>query len=324
MKSTIVVPNMGESHQKPSHQEINMNAKKEEKTPQSFKDIDNSTINSRMSKKQFLQDILAPKKEAEAATQSPPSTKKKAAAPSVQQKTPEIKKRRETRKKMSNIRTVIAKRLLDVQHETAMLTTFNEIDMSAVISLRNKYKESFSKQHGTKLGFMSFFVMATVSALKAFPILNSYIDNDEIVQREYYDIGISVATDRGLIVPVLRNSDSMSFYDVEHAIIAFADKSRDATLSVDDVQGGGFTITNGGIYGSMLSTPILNPPQSGILGMHSITKRPVVVDDDIVIRPMMNVALTYDHRLIDGKDAVSFLTNIKDAVEDPARLLLNI
>lgn len=230
----------------------------------------------------------------------------------------------EERKKMSKVRQVIAKRLVESQQSTAMLTTFNEIDLSEVMEIRNKYKETFQKDYGAKLGFMSFFVKATVSALQAFPELNSYIEGDEIVTRNYFDIGIAVGTDRGLFVPVVRGCDHLNFAEIEQAIEAFGKKAREGKLAVDDLQGGGFTITNGGVYGSLLSTPILNPPQSGILGMHKIEKRPVVVDDQIVIRPMMYLALSYDHRIVDGKEAVSFLVHIKNCLEDPARMLLGV
>lgn len=235
-----------------------------------------------------------------------------------------VVKGNETRQKMSNIRKVIAKRLVEAQHQTAMLTTFNEIDLTQVIELREKNKENFLKKFGVKLGFMSFFVEAVVSALKEFPLLNSYIDQDDIVHREYYDIGIAVGTDRGLVVPVLRHCDQLTFADIEKEIESFAKKAREGKLAVDDLQGGGFTITNGGVYGSLLSTPILNPPQSGILGMHKIQKRAVVIDDQIVIRSMMYVALSYDHRLVDGKEAVSFLVQIKNLLEDPSRILLHL
>ncbi len=243
----------------------------------------------------------------------------------ITHKAPEpLGERGETRKKMSKIRKVIAQRLVEAQHTTAMLTTFNEVDMSAVMELRNKYKEYFLKEHGAKLGFMSFFVKAAVSALQAFPDVNSYIDGDEIVHREYYDIGIAVGTERGLVVPVVRSCDSLTFAGIEQGIEEYALKAKNGKLAVDDLQGGGFTITNGGVYGSLLSTPILNPPQSGILGMHKIEKRPIVVEDEIVIRPMMYLALSYDHRIIDGKEAVSFLVHIKNCLEDPARLLLEV
>lgn len=232
--------------------------------------------------------------------------------------------RKETRKKMTKIRKVIANRLVDVLQQTAMLTTFNEVDMSNIISLRETYKDAFMKKYNAKLGFMSFFVSAAVSALKAFPEVNAYIEGDEIVYREYFDIGIAVGTDRGLIVPVVRNCDQLSFSGIEQTIENFAKKAREGGLSADDLQGGGFTITNGGVYGSLLSTPILNPPQSAILGMHKIQKRAVVIDDAIVIRPMMYLALSYDHRIVDGKEAVSFLIHIKNCLEDPSRILLDI
>lgn len=232
--------------------------------------------------------------------------------------------RTEKRTKMSKIRRLIANRLVEVQKNTAMLTTFNEVDMTAVMELRDKYKEVFLKEHGVKLGFMSFFVKACTAAMRAYPGVNSYIDAEDIVQREYVDIGIAVGTERGLIVPVVRDCDKLTFAQVEQKIEVYARKARGGGLSVDDLQGGGFTITNGGVYGSLLSTPILNPPQCAILGMHKIMKRAVVVDDQIVIRQMMYLALSYDHRLIDGKEAVSFLVHIKNTLEDPSRLLLEV
>lgn len=232
--------------------------------------------------------------------------------------------KKEVRKKMSGIRKVIAERLVKAQSEAAMLTTFNEVDLSRVIELRGKFKELFEKEHGAKLGFMSFFVKAAISAMIANPIVNSYIDGDDIVERQTYDIGIAVGTDRGLVVPVLRNADALTFAEIEQEIALFAEKARKGGLSVDDLKGGGFTITNGGVYGSLLSTPILNPPQSAILGMHKIEKRAVVVDDEIVIRPMMYLALSYDHRLIDGKEAVTFLVHIKECLEEPSRILLGV
>ncbi|MEX1013217.1 MAG: 2-oxoglutarate dehydrogenase complex dihydrolipoyllysine-residue succinyltransferase [Waddliaceae bacterium] len=232
--------------------------------------------------------------------------------------------REESRQKMSKIRKVIAKRLVESQHSTAMLTTFNEVDMSAVMELRSRYKDAFEKKHGIKLGFMSFFVQACVFALREVPQVNSYIEGEELVNRHYYDIGIAVGTERGLVVPVVRNCDKLSSAQIEQSIVNYAEKARKGGLSVDDLQGGGFTITNGGIYGSLLSTPILNPPQSGILGMHKIEKRPVVVDDEIVIRPMMYLAMSYDHRVIDGKEAVTFLVRVKQALEDPSRLIIGV
>lgn len=232
--------------------------------------------------------------------------------------------RRETRKKMSKIRQVIAQRLLDAQHSTAMLTTFNEVDMTEVIAIRERYKETFPKTYGVRLGFMSFFVTAVVDALKSFPGLNSYIDGDEVVHREYYDISIAVSTERGLVVPNVRNCDQLSFDQIEKEIENYAKKAREGGLTIDDLKGGSFTITNGGLYGSLLSTPILNPPQSGILGMHRIVKRPIALNDQVVIRPMMYLALSYDHRIVDGKEAVSFLVAIKNYLEDPARMLIHI
>lgn len=239
---------------------------------------------------------------------------------------PQVQKgvRNETRKKMSKIRKVIATRLVEVQQTTAMLTTFNEVDLTEVIALRDRYKDTFMKDYGVKLGFMSFFVKASVSALAAFPDINSYIEGDEIVHREYYDIGIAVGTEKGLIVPVVRNCDQLTFAGIESAIEGYAKKAREGTMTADDLQGGGFTVTNGGVYGSLLSTPILNPPQSAILGMHKIVKRPVAINDQVVIRPMMYLALSYDHRIVDGKEAVSFLVHIKNSLEDPARMLLEV
>ncbi|MFT4552674.1 MAG: 2-oxoglutarate dehydrogenase E2 component (dihydrolipoamide succinyltransferase) [Chlamydiales bacterium] len=232
--------------------------------------------------------------------------------------------RPEVRKRMSRIRKVIASRLVEAQASTAMLTTFNEVDMTAVMELRKRYKDTFLKRHGVKLGFMSFFVKAVVSALMDIPGLNSYIDGDESVEREYYDIGIAVSSEKGLVVPVVRNCDRLSFAMIENAIGYFARKARSGKLAVDELQGGGFTITNGGVFGSLVSTPILNSPQSGILGMHKIQERPVAIDGKVEIRPMMYLALSYDHRIVDGKEAVTFLVNIKDTLEDPSRFLLDI
>ena len=231
---------------------------------------------------------------------------------------------REKRERMSAIRQRIAQRLVAAQHNAAILTTFNEADMSAIVGLRAKYKETFQKEFGVGLGFMSFFVKAVVAALKAFPEVNAFIDNDEIVYHEYFHIGVAVSTDKGLMVPVVRDADKLSFADIEKTIADLAQKARDGKISLADLQGGTFTITNGGVFGSLLSTPLLNAPQSAILGMHAIQKRPVVVNDEIVIRPMMYLALSYDHRLIDGREAVSFLVRVKDYVEAPERLLLAV
>ena len=230
----------------------------------------------------------------------------------------------EERIKMTRLRLTIAKRLKEAQENAAMLTTFNEIDMHEVISMKNNYKEEFLKKYSVKLGFMSFFVKACVIGLKNFPTINAEIQEDEIVYKNYYNISIAVGTDRGLVVPVIRNSDEMSFADIESNISALGKKAREGKITIEDLQGGTFTITNGGIYGSMLSTPILNPPQSAVLGMHNIIERPVVINGNIVIRPMMYLALSYDHRIIDGKEAVSFLKNVKECLEQPKRLFLNI
>jgi 2-oxoglutarate dehydrogenase E2 component (dihydrolipoamide succinyltransferase) len=229
---------------------------------------------------------------------------------------------RETRQRMSGIRQRIAQRLVEAQQTAAILTTFNEADMSRVIDLRSRYKELFRTKHGIGLGFMSFFVKAATLALEAYPAVNGRIDGTDIVYHNYCDIGIAVSTDRGLMVPILRDADRMSFAEIEKTISGFGEKARKGTITVDELTGGTFTITNGGIFGSLLSTPILNPPQSGILGMHAIQKRPMVVDDQIVIRPMMYLALSYDHRIIDGREAVSFLVRIKECIEDPERMML--
>ena len=231
---------------------------------------------------------------------------------------------RETRKRMTGIRQKIAQRLVEAQSTAAILTTFNEADMSRVMDLRAKYKESFKAKHGVPVGFMSFFIKAAIEALKAFPAVNGRIDGQDIVYNNFYDIGVAVSTERGLMVPVIRSADTLSFAGIEKAIGAFAVKSRDNTISVNDLQGGSFTITNGGVFGSLLSTPILNPPQSGILGMHTIQKRPVVIDDQVVIRPMMYLALSYDHRIVDGREAVSFLVKVKEGIENPERLMLEV
>ncbi|GAC1464441.1 MAG: 2-oxoglutarate dehydrogenase complex dihydrolipoyllysine-residue succinyltransferase [Isosphaeraceae bacterium] len=231
---------------------------------------------------------------------------------------------RESRKRMSGIRQKIAQRLVEAQQTAAILTTFNEADMTRVMDLRAKYKDAFKAKHGVALGFMSFFLKATIEALKAFPVLNGRVDGQDIVYHHTYDIGVAVSTERGLMVPVIREADALSFAGIEKAIAAYAAKARDNQIAVPDLQGGTFTITNGGVFGSLLSTPILNPPQSGILGMHTIQKRPVALDDQVVIRPMMYLAVSYDHRIVDGKEAVSFLMRIKECIENPERLLLEI
>lgn len=243
---------------------------------------------------------------------------------SLQPPTPPIKEINTSRKKMSSLRKVIAQKLVEVKNTTAMLTTFNEVDMSSVIAIRQKEQESFQKKYGIKLGFMSFFIKASVAALKAIPEVNAYIDKEDIVLMQSYDICVAVSTDRGLMVPVIRSCEQHSFGKIEIQLNTFSQKARDGSISVDDLKGGSFTITNGGVFGSLLSTPILNPPQSAILGMHSIVKRPIALNDEVVIRPMMYLALSYDHRLIDGKQAVLFLMHIKQTLEDPSRLLLDL
>jgi len=230
----------------------------------------------------------------------------------------------EERVKMTRLRLTIAKRLKEAQNNAAMLTTFNEIDMFEIIQMRKNHQSEFQKKYGVKLGFMSFFIKSCIAALKNYPAVNAEIQNEEIVYKNYYNISFAVGTDRGLVVPVLRNSDQMSFADIEKNISLLGDKSRNGKITIEDLQGGTFTITNGGIYGSMLSTPILNPPQSGVLGMHNIIERAVVKNGTIVARPMMYLALSYDHRIVDGKEAVSFLKNVKDFLEDPKRLFLNV
>ena len=232
--------------------------------------------------------------------------------------------RTERRESMSRLRQRVAERLVQAQHTAAILTTFNEIDMQPAIALRRRYRDGFESRHGVRLGFMSFFAKAAVRALQRFPAVNARIDGRDIVYHDYCDIGIAVGSPRGLVVPVLRNVEAMSFADVETRIAEFGARARDGTLSIEDMSGGTFTISNGGVFGSLLSTPILNPPQSGILGMHKTQERPVVVDGEVVVRPMMYVALSYDHRIIDGREAVQFLVSVKEAIEDPARLLLDV
>ena len=232
--------------------------------------------------------------------------------------------RHEERKRMTPLRRKIAERLVAAKNDTAMLTTFNEVDMHAIMDLRNRYKEKFKEKYGVGLGFMGFFVKACAEALKQFPAVNAYIDGDDMLYHDYVDMGIAVSSDRGLVVPIIRNVERMSIVQVEQAIRDYALKARDNKITIDDMTGGTFTITNGGVFGSMLSTPILNPPQSGILGMHNIVERPVAINGEVKIRPIMYVALSYDHRIVDGKEAVSFLVKVKEYLEDPARLLLGV
>lgn len=257
----------------------------------------------------------APKKKEPAAKKSSPkATEPKKTVPGS---------REESREPMSRLRQTIASRLVESQQTAAILTTFNEVNMQPVMEMRSRYKEQFEKTHGARLGFMSFFVKASVAALQKFPLVNAYVDGTDIVRHHYQDIGIAVSSPRGLVVPVLRNCEDMTFADVESQIRVFGGKAQEGKLGLDDLSGGTFTITNGGVFGSLVSTPIINPPQSAILGMHQIQQRPVAEDGEVVIRPMMYLALSYDHRIVDGKEAVQFLVTIKEMVEDPARLLLD-
>jgi 2-oxoglutarate dehydrogenase E2 component (dihydrolipoamide succinyltransferase) len=232
--------------------------------------------------------------------------------------------RAEQRVPMTRLRARIAQRLLEAQSSQALLTTFNEVDLTAIQELRARYKERFEKAHGVKLGFMSFFVKAAIEALKRYPVVNASVDGNDIIYHEYYDIGVAVSTDRGLIVPIVRDADAKSFAAIEKEVGDFAKKAREGSLAIEDLTGGTFTVTNGGVFGSLMSTPIVNAPQSAILGMHKIQERPMVIDGQVAVRPMMYLAVTYDHRIIDGREAVQFLVAIKDALEDPGRMLLGI
>ena len=252
---------------------------------------------------------------------------KRAAAPKAAETTVSTmaySARSEKRVPMTRLRKRIAERLLEAKNNTAMLTTFNEVDMQPIMNLRKQYGEKFEKQHGVRLGFMSFYIKAVVEALKRYPEVNASIDGDDVVYHNYFDVSIAVSTPRGLVTPVLRDCDNLSMADIEKSIKALAEKGRDGKLTVEDLTGGNFTITNGGVFGSLMSTPIINPPQSAILGMHAIKERPVAVDGQVVIRPMMYLALSYDHRLIDGRESVGFLVTVKELLEDPTRLLLEI
>jgi 2-oxoglutarate dehydrogenase E2 component (dihydrolipoamide succinyltransferase) len=232
--------------------------------------------------------------------------------------------RNEHRVPMTRLRARIAERLIQAQSTAAMLTTFNEVDLTAVNEIRNRYKDRFEKSKGVKLGYSSFFIKASIEALRKFPAVNASIDGTDILYHEYYDIGVAVSTERGLMVPVLRNAELMSFAEIEAAVGSYAQKARDGSITLEELTGGTFTITNGGVFGSLMSTPILNPPQVAILGMHKIQERPMVVEGEIKIRPMMYLALTYDHRIVDGRESVQFLVTLKEALEDPARLLLQV
>jgi len=255
------------------------------------------------------------------ATPAPAPAAKQAAPPPL----PIVAGSRATsRERMTTLRKKIAARLVEAQHNAAMLTTFNEVDMTAVMETRAKYKESFQKKHGVGLGFMSFFVKACIEALRTFPRVNAYIEGDEVVYHHYHDVGVAVGTERGLVVPVIRNAEALTFAGIEKTIREFGEKGKVGKLTVEELTGGTFTISNGGVYGSMMSTPILNPPQSGILGMHNIIRRPVAIGEQVVIRPMMYLALSYDHRIVDGKEAVGFLVRVKECIESPERLLLEV
>jgi 2-oxoglutarate dehydrogenase E2 component (dihydrolipoamide succinyltransferase) len=269
--------------------------------------------------KQDVLDYLESRKTGAEAAPVPPRTEAPPARP-----VPAAGRPGERRVPMTRLRARIAERMIEAQHTTATLTTFNEVNLQNVFDLRNRYRAKFEQTYKVKLGFMSFFVKAAVEALKCFPIVNASLDGNDIVYHDYYDIGLAVSTERGLVVPVLRDADRLGFADIEKAVVEFSQRARDGKLSFEELNGGTFTITNGGIFGSMLSTPILNPPQSAILGMHAIKERPVVEDGQIVIRPMIYLALSYDHRIIDGRDAVSCLFTIKELLEDPARLLLGV
>ena len=266
--------------------------------------------------------VQAPAPAPAAPPPAPADPAKKEEAPAAKPKIAAPDDPRTSRKKLTPLRRKIAAQLVMAQHTAAILTTFNECDMSGVMALRKEMQEEFTKRHGVKLGFMSFFIKSVVDALKAVPAINSRMDGDDLVQNKYFDIGVAVGTEKGLIVPVLRNCDEKSFGEIESALVGFAGKAREGKIGLEDLQGGVFTISNGGVYGSLLSTPILNPPQSGILGMHKIQERPVAEKGQIVIRPMMFLALSYDHRVVDGKEAVTFLIRVKDCIENPARLLL--
>jgi len=269
-------------------------------------------------------DVLTHLADKSAAPAVAPSPALRATSPAKAGEVGQVSGRGERRVPMTRLRARIAERLVQAQSTAAMLTTFNEVDLKAVNELRARYKDKFEKEHGARLGFMSFFVKACVGALKRFPVVNASVDGNDVVYHEYYDIGVAVSTERGLIVPVLRNADQMGFGEIEQSVVGYATRAREGQLTLEELTGGTFTITNGGVFGSLLSTPILNMPQSAILGMHKIQERPVVVDGQVVVRPMMYLALSYDHRLIDGKEAVQFLVSVKDTLEDPSRLLLQV
>jgi 2-oxoglutarate dehydrogenase E2 component (dihydrolipoamide succinyltransferase) len=278
--------------------------------------IPGSGKGGRITKGDVIENLARPSAAPTTPTKSAPT------APRFEPRTSGVQEER--REPMTQLRKTIAKRLVEAQKTAAILTTFNEIDMTAAMALRKKYGEKFEKSHGLKLGFMGLFAKAAIEALKAYPRVNASIDGDDVVYKNFVNLGIAVSTERGLLVPVIRDADQLSLSEIEKGIAHFAGKARDNKISVDDLSGGTFTISNGGVFGSLMSTPILNPPQSGILGLHKIQERPIVVDGQIVARPMMYVALSYDHRIVDGKESVSFLVRIKECMEDPSRILLEL
>jgi 2-oxoglutarate dehydrogenase E2 component (dihydrolipoamide succinyltransferase) len=282
----------------------------------------------RLTKDDVVAAAQAASSPAKAGVQAPeakaPAPEQKAPPPGPRPSPGNVGERREERVKMSRLRQTIAKRLKDAQNTAAMLTTFNDVDMSAVIEARSRYKDLFEKKHGIRLGFMAFFVKACALAAKDIPSVNASLEGDEIVYHDYLDVSIAVSAPKGLVVPVVRNADRMSFAEIEKTIADYGKKAKEGTLGIEDMQGGTFTISNGGVFGSLLSTPIINPPQSAVLGMHRIEERPMVVDGQIVARPMMYLALSYDHRIIDGREAVTFLVRVKEAIEDPTRLLIDL
>ncbi|HET8552066.1 MAG TPA: 2-oxoglutarate dehydrogenase complex dihydrolipoyllysine-residue succinyltransferase [Gammaproteobacteria bacterium] len=282
-------------------------------------DIEGSGRDGRLTKSDVMQYI-----EQGGEKQAPVAAEQPQAAPTTRAPAPRGGAREDRRVPMTRLRARIAERMVESQSNAALLTSFNEIDMTEVMALRSKYKQKFEERHGVRLGFQSFFVKAVIEALKQFPIINASVEGSDIIYHDYWDIGIAVSTDRGLMVPILRDADQMSFAEIEQGVIDYATKARAGKLAIEDLTGGTFTITNGGVFGSLMSTPIINPPQSGILGMHKIQERPMVVNGEIVARPMMYIAITYDHRIVDGREAVLFLVAVKDALEDPARLMLEI
>jgi 2-oxoglutarate dehydrogenase E2 component (dihydrolipoamide succinyltransferase) len=287
-------------------------------------DIEGTGKDGRLTKGDVLEHLAKEPDEAEKAPAREAPAPQPAAPAKPRAPSPADDASREERVRMTRLRTTIARRLKDAQNTAAMLTTYNEVDMTAVMGLRSQYKDLFEKRHGVKLGFMSFFVKAAIQALREIPAVNAEIDGEEIVYKNYYHVGVAVGTDRGLVVPVVRDADRLSLAGIESAIADFGKRAQAGTLKIEEMQGGTFTISNGGVYGSLMSSPILNAPQAGILGMHKIQERPVVVDGKIEARPMMYLALTYDHRLVDGREAVRFLVRLKECLEDPARLILDL